>query len=78
MLDLKIISSVLSFPLDILTTKYIKLITKNQFLLLLFSISSNGFDQIISKEAKNNNLIFIKNPKIFAEKEKSAVLVFRH
>ena len=44
-------------------------------MLLFFSISSNGFDQIISKKAKNNNFIFIKNPKKIAEKEKSAVLV---
>ena len=74
---------VLSLPLDILTTKYIKLMTKNQFLLWLYFISSNSFVQIISKKAKakdkNNKFIFIeKSEKKNAEKEKSAGLVFRH
>ena len=57
--------------------------TKNQFLLWLYFISSNSFVQIISKKAKakdkNNKFIFIeKSEKKNAEKEKSAGLVFRH
>ena len=58
----------MSLPLDILTTKYIRLITKKCF----FSTSSKGFVQIKKYSKQHSSLL--KNPKIFAEKEKSAVL----
>ena len=70
----------ISLPLDILVTKYIKLITKNQFLSLFFSISSKGYlwSNYFKKRPKPTILSLLKNPKNYADKKKSAVLVFRY
>ena len=54
------LSCLMSLPLDILMTKYIKLKTNFCY---CFSISSNVFDQIFSKKAKNNDFIFIEKSK---------------
>jgi hypothetical protein len=66
----------MSLPLDILVTKYIKLITKNQFLLLFFSTSSKGYNQIISKKPNTTILSLLKNPRNFAEKRKISCFSF--
>jgi hypothetical protein len=48
-------------------TKYKKL--KKLFFVIVFSISSNGFNQIISKKAKNNNLNLIEIQKNLLKKK---------
>jgi hypothetical protein len=54
----------MSLTLDILTTKYIKLITKNQLFLLLFFLSPQTvLFKLFQKTAKNNRFIFIEKIK---------------
>ena len=67
----------MSLPLDILTTKYIKL--KTNFCYCFFFLSSQTvLTKLFQKKPKIAILFLLKNPKHFAKKEKSAVLVFRH
>ena len=50
--------------------------TKNYFLLLFFLSSQTVLSKLFLKKPKKAILFISKNPKHFAEKEKSAVLVF--
>jgi hypothetical protein len=68
----------MSLPLDIQETKYIKLINKNQFLLLFFLSPKTFMIKLFQKKPNTTILFLLKNPKNFAEKQKSAVLVLRH